>query len=166
MFHSARLIALAIACARSSAASADVRSDVKAIFAQDMETIDLARAKLELDRLVMPSVDVDAELAQIDAMATELATMIPAEADSWAKVEVLRRYLYEAGPWNDNRPVAYDMADPYGQIPGNKLLADYLDDRQGNCVTMPILMIVLGQRIGLDITAASAPERVFGYFSQ
>lgn len=164
MFHSARLIALAIVCACSSAASADVRSDVKAIFAQDMATIDLARAKLELDRLVTPSVDVEAELAQIDAMASALAAMIPAGADSWGKAEVLRRYLYEAGPWNDNRPFAYDMTDPYGKIPGNKLLADYLDDRQGNCVTMPILMIVLGQRIGLDITAASAPIHVLVKF--
>ncbi len=160
MFHSARLIALAIICACSSVASADVRSDVKAIFAQDMETIDLARAKLELDRLVMPSVDVDAEVAQIDAMAAELTAMIPAGADAWEKAEVLRRYLYEAGPWNDNRPFAYGMTDPYGKIPGNKLLADYLDDRLGNCVTMPILMIILGQRIGLDITAASAPLHV------
>lgn len=164
MFHSARLIALAIVCACGSAASADVRSDVKAIFAQDMEAIDLAQAKLELDSLVMPSVDVDAELAQIDAMAAELAAMIPAGADSWAKVEVLRRYLFEAGPWNDNRPFAYDMADPYGKLPGNKLLADYLDDRQGNCITMPILMIVLGQRIGLDMTAASAPIHVLVKF--
>ena len=164
MFHSPCLIALAIVCTCSSAASADVRSDVKAIFAQDMETIDLARAKLELDRLVMPSVDVEAELAQIDAMTAEIAAMIPAGADSWAKVEVLRRYLFEAGPWNDNPPFAYDMADPYGQIPGNKLLADDLDDRQGNCVTMPILMIVLGQRIGLDITAASAPLHVLVKF--
>jgi regulator of sirC expression with transglutaminase-like and TPR domain len=164
MFHSARLIILAIVCACSSAALADVRSDVKAIFAQDMETIDLARAKLELDRLVMPSVDVDAELAQIDAMAAELAAMIPAGANAWAKVEVLRRYLFEAGPWNDNRPFAYDMADPYGKLPGNKLLADYLDDRQGNCITMPILMIVLGQRIGLDMTAASAPIHVLVKF--
>ena len=144
--------------------SADVRSDVKAIFAQDIETIDLARAKLELDRLVMPTVDVEAELAQIDAMVAELAAMIPAGADSWAKVDVLRRYLYEARPWNDNRPFAYDMTDPYGKIPGNKLLADYLDDRQGNCATMPILMLVLGQRIGLDMTAASAPILVLVKF--
>jgi hypothetical protein len=141
-----------------------IRSDVKAILAQDMEAIDLARAKLELDRLVMPSVHVEVELAQIDAMAAALAATIPAGADSWGKAEVLRRYLYEAGPWNDNRPFSYDMADPYGKIPGNKLLADYLDDRQGNCVTMPILMIVLGQRIRLDITAASAPIHVLVKF--
>lgn len=154
----------ALVASLPSVTSADVRSDVRAIFAQDMETIDLARAKLELDRLVMPSVDVAAELAQIDAMATELAAMIPAGADAWAKVEVLRRYLYEAGPWNDNRPFAYDMADPYGKLNGNKLLADYLNDRKGNCVTMPILMIVLGQRIGLDVTAASAPIHVLVKF--
>lgn len=56
------------------------------------------------------------------------------------------------------------MADSYGQIPGNKLLADYLDDRQGNCVTMPLMMIILGQRIGLDITAATAPIHVLVKF--
>jgi regulator of sirC expression with transglutaminase-like and TPR domain len=97
-------------------------------------------------------------------MTTNLEEMIPPNADAWAKEDVLRRFLYESGPWNDNRPFAYDMTDPYGKKPENKLLADYLADRQGNCVTMPLLMIILGQRIGLDITAASAPLHVLVKF--
>lgn len=157
-------ILLAFVLIGSTSASADIRSDVEAIFAQDMLQVDLARAKLELDRLATPSVDVEAELERIDAMTAEVGAMIPPGAGAWAKVEALRRYLYEAGPWNGNRPFGYDMSDPYGQLPQNKLLADYLADRQGNCVTMPILMIVLGQRIGLDITAASAPLHVLVKF--
>lgn len=69
---------------------------MESIFAQDIETIDLARAKLELDRLVMPSVDVEAELARIDTMTTEDCSDDPPGSDAWEKVEVLRRYLYEA----------------------------------------------------------------------
>ncbi|MFC7705499.1 hypothetical protein ACFQXB_14995 [Plastorhodobacter daqingensis] len=40
------------------------------------------------------------------------------------------------------------IAAPCGPIPRNKLLADYLDDRLGGRVTLTILMIILGQRIG------------------
>lgn len=164
MFTPVRLCVLAFVLISGSAASADIRDDVKTIFAQDMTQLDLARAKLELDHLVSPSVDIEAELAQIDAMTARLTAMIPPGADASAKVEVLRRFLFEAGDWNDNHPFAYDMTDPYGQKPENKLLPDYLADRQGNCVTMPLLMIILGQRIGLDITAASAPLHVLVKF--
>jgi hypothetical protein len=72
MFAPARLCLLALALAYGTAASADIRSEVKAVFEQDVAQVDLARAKLELDRMVAPSVDVEAELAQIAAMATEL----------------------------------------------------------------------------------------------
>ena len=90
--------------------------------------------------------------------------MIPPGADASTRVEVLRRVLFTAGAWNDNRPFTHDMTDPYGRKPGNKLLSDYLADRRGNCVTMPVLMIILGQRIGLDMTAASAPLHVLVRF--
>jgi hypothetical protein len=138
-------------------AFADTRVEVKAIFAQDMATIDLARAKLELDRLVMPSVDVDAEPAQIDAMATELAAMIPAGQMPGRRSRSCGAPL-RGRAMGRQPPFAYDMTDPCGRISENKLLSDYLDDRRGNCVTMPLLMIVLG--IGLDLTADGAPLHV------
>jgi regulator of sirC expression with transglutaminase-like and TPR domain len=164
MFASSRLCILAFAMTYGTVATADIRSEVKAIFTQDMEQLDLGRAKLELDHMVAPSVDDEVAMAQIDAMTAKLEELIPSDADAWAKEDVLRRFLYESGQWNDNRPFAYDMTDPYGQKPENRLLADYLADRQGNCVTMPLLMIILGQRIGLDITAASAPLHVLVKF--
>jgi regulator of sirC expression with transglutaminase-like and TPR domain len=153
------LLASPLAVPFASPACADVRDELRAILAQDPATVDLARAKLELDRLVDPGVDVEAELARIDAMAAAVRAMLPlgSEADAWAKVEALRRFIYEPGPWNEGQAFAYDMADPLGQEPANRRLADYLADRQGNCVTMPILFVVLGQRLGLDVTLAQAP---------
>jgi regulator of sirC expression with transglutaminase-like and TPR domain len=43
----------------------------------------------------------------------------------------------------------------------NKLLTTYLKTKKGNCVSMPILFVILGQRLGIDVTLALAPEHVF-----
>ncbi|MDO1528622.1 transglutaminase family protein [Fulvimonas sp. R45] len=72
--------------------------------------------------------------------------------------------LYQAGPWNDNRPFTYDFNDPLGKNIQNKLLSTYLDTRKGNCVSMPLLYVILGQKLGLDVTLATAPLHVFVKF--
>ncbi len=149
----------------ASAAHADMRADVRELFTRDMATIDLARVKIEVDRMIDPSIDVDAQLAQIDQMVATIETMLPRNADSWTKIEAIRRYIYQPGPWNDNRAFSYDHDDPYGLDAQNKLLSDYIQDRRGNCITMPFLFIILGQRLGLDVTPAMAPLHVFVKFT-
>jgi regulator of sirC expression with transglutaminase-like and TPR domain len=83
------------------------------------------------------------------------------DADSASRLVALKRYLYESGPWNDNKPFQYDLDDPLGTKPGSRLLQRYLTARRGNCITMPILFLTLGQRIGLNLTLAEAPLHVF-----
>lgn len=95
-------------------------------------------------------------------MAAEIKSALPPRASSRARVEALRAYLYDAG--RGKRPFQYDMQDPSGRNLRNKLLPTYLATRKGNCVSMPMLFIVLGQRLGLDVTAATAPEHVFVKF--
>ena len=41
------------------------------------------------------------------------------------------------------------------------MLQRYLTTRRGNCITMPILFLALGQRLGLTMTLAEAPLHVF-----
>lgn len=149
----------------ASHAVADIRSDVEALFARDMATIDLARLKIEVDQMIDGSIDVEAQLAEIDQMAVAIEGMLPRGADSWAKIEAIRRYIYEAGPWNGNNAFSYDHDDPYGLDVRNKLLSDYIADRRGNCITMPFLFIILGQRLGLEVTPAMAPLHVFVKFT-
>lgn len=149
----------------ATSAQADIRSDVKDLFSRDMETLDFARTKIEVDRMIDPSINTEAELAKIDRMVREVKAMLPPDADSWAKVEMLRRYVYQSGPWNQNRPFSYDFDDPYGLDVRNKLLSDYLADRRGNCITMPFLFIILGQRLGLKVVPAIAPLHVLVKFT-
>ena len=102
--------------------------------------------------MIDPSIDVDTQLAQIDQMVHTIHSMLPPGADSWAKLDAIRQYIYQPGPWNDHNAYSYDHDDPYGLDVRNKMLSDYIQDRRGNCITMPFLFVILGQKLGLDVT--------------
>lgn len=126
---------------------------------------DLASFKLQIDHLVDPKIDISQEVATLETMELEVRAMLPPNAPPSLRLAMLRRYLYTPGPWNGGKVFTYDHADPYGQDIRNKLLSDYLADRRGNCVTMPILLAGLGQRLGLKITLAAAPLHLLVKFT-
>jgi regulator of sirC expression with transglutaminase-like and TPR domain len=165
MRYTALLYPFCFLLLNASHAWADVRSDVAALFAQDLTTIDIAQVKIKVDRMVDPAINIEHELVKIDAMVATIETMLPRGADDYTNLETIRRYIYEAGPWNNHKPFSYDHDDPYGLDVGNKLLADYMRDRRGNCITMPFLFIILGQRLGLDVHPALAPLHVYVRFT-
>ena len=127
--------------------------------------IDLARAKLTFDQMIDPSIDVDAELVQIDAMAGTVREMAGSNATDLQTAQALQKFIYESGEWNGFRPYQYDFDDPLGTKLSNKLLHNYIDSGKGNCITMPFLYIVLGDRLGLNVTASTAPLHVFVKFT-
>lgn len=138
---------------------------LKKIFSRDMETLDLARVKLEIDHMINPSTNIEARLFEINAMAAFVRNAAPKTATAWDKVNILRQFVYEGGHWNGGTPFTYDHDDPNGDVLSNKLLATYLDDRLGNCITMPLLFLFMAERLDLDVTAALAPEHVFVKFT-
>ena len=119
--------------------------------------IDLAQAKIAMDRMVDPSVDAAATIRRLDEFTVAIKARIPDGASSRAKLDILLSSLHQSGPWNAYRPFQYDFDDPLGTNLRNKLLSTYLDTRKGNCVSMPVLFTILGQRLGLDVHLASAP---------
>lgn len=73
----------------------------------------------------------------------------------------IKKYLYEPGVWNNFQVYHYDFDDPLGAKIANKLIPNYLFSKKGNCVSMPILFIILGQKIEIKVTASEAPLHVF-----
>lgn len=134
---------------------------LKALLQTPADKIDLAQAKLTIDKLVDPSIDVPANLTKIDAIVATIRSMLPSNPTDNDTLNTLRRYLYQPGPWNGNQAYSYDLDDPLGTKIANKLLPYYLETRKGNCVSMPLLFVILGQRLGLDITASTAPLHIF-----
>jgi regulator of sirC expression with transglutaminase-like and TPR domain len=134
---------------------------VRSLLQQPEDQIDLARAKLAIDRLVDPSVDVNGSMAIIEAMAATENRLIPLGTSVFTKMQTLRQYLYEVGPWNNNMVFHYDFDDPKGNKLENKLLSHYLATRKGQCVSMPILFLAVAQRMGMDVALALAPNHSF-----
>jgi len=134
---------------------------VRAILSNPDNQIDLVRTKLTLDRLIDPSIDVEVNVKRIDDMAVQVKSMLPPNASDLQTMEALIQYLYKPGAWNNNQFFQYDLSDPFGQNTDNKLLPTYLSTRKGNCVSMPVLFILLGQKLGLTVTASTTPQHVF-----
>lgn len=131
------------------------------MFAQPDKDVDFARAVLTIDKMVDPAIDIEANLKVIEAMAETVRSMAGPNAKSWDRMLALRRYLYEKGSWNEFRAFQYDFDDPLGTKIANKLIPNYIATRKGNCISMPFLFIALGQRLGLDVRASTAPLHVF-----
>ena len=134
---------------------------IRAILQQPESKMDLAKIKLTIDKMIDPALDVDAGLKEIDRIVAKIRTMLGNNPSSNDKMLALKKYLYEKGAWNDYQPYHYDFDDPRGTKISNKLLQNYVASRKGNCVSMPLLFIILGERLGIDVTASTAPEHVF-----
>ncbi len=87
----------------------------------------LEDVKLAVDHWVDPTADETNVKLEIDRLHASLKPMLAGVPDDHGKLKILRRFLYEAGQWNGNRPFSYEHSDPTGSKPGSKLLARYLE---------------------------------------
>ena len=159
------LAGLCLAAALSPAWATDTLAELKAQFALPDDQVNYAAAKLAVDQIIDPGMDSVAILRELDRWEQAVRANVPAGANGHQTLDTLLTILYQPGPWNDGKPFSYDLNDPLGKNPVNKRLATYLASRKGNCVSMPILVVILGQRLGLTITLTTAPEHVFAKFA-
>lgn len=121
--------AIAATAVIAGTARPDLETQIEALFAPSLDALSV---KLAVDAMVDSSTDPAHIRQQLDDLAATLQPMLAGATGSHEKLKVLRRFLYEAGDWNGNRPFAYDMADPLGSKISNKLLGEYLETRLGN----------------------------------
>lgn len=141
--------------------SSAAASRVDTILSLPEEQLDYGRAKLALDKIVDRPLDVATMAAKFNRMAKRALHMAGQGANGEAKLAALRKLIYQSGQWNGNRPFAYDQSDPDGQSIRARLISHYLATRLGNCVSMPILFLILGEKLGLDVALATAPLHIF-----
>ncbi len=131
------------------------------ILALPEEEIDLAVAKLTVDQMIADTIRMDAQVARLNDIASEIKLMLGTRTAGRDKVQAVQVYLFEPGPWNDHTPYTYDLSDPMGTKIGNKLLANFLTTKKGNCVSMPLLFVILCQKVGVNVVAVTAPLHIF-----
>ena len=128
------------------------------------ESFDLGMMKLEIDQMVDPTINIETTRSALDQMVDSLKSMIHPNATPSEIMSLLKKFLYEPGPWNQGKIFQYDLSDPMGTRISNKIMGNYLKTRKGNCVSMPILVVILAQRLGVDATLAMAPEHILVKF--
>jgi regulator of sirC expression with transglutaminase-like and TPR domain len=137
---------------------------IEEILLKPTSQIDLAQAKLTIDKLIDPSINIDRALGEINYMAQNVNSAATPGMTAMDRMQSLRTYLYDTGPWNQNQPFQYDYADPLGTNIQNKLLPTYLKTRKGNCISMPFLFVILADKLGLNATVATSPLHVLVKF--
>lgn len=133
---------------------------VRALLNQPAANLDLARAKLSIDKMIDPRIDTGANLRRLDEIVATVRTLPEFGETQASRLFALRKYIYEPGEWNGFQAFEYDLEDPFGTNITNKLLPHYLASKKGNCVTMPLLVVLLGQRLNIEVTASTAPKHV------
>ncbi len=109
--------------------------------------IDLDLAALLIARIEHPGLDPGPELARLDALAARSGA--GAIADPLHALHRLREFLFEEEGFRGNSADYYD--------PRNSCLNDVLDRRLGIPITLSVLMMEVGRRIGLRILGVGLP---------
>jgi len=110
-----------------------------------------------------PDLDVAHYLYRLDDKAEEIKRMLAGRSRDMDKFLAIRTFIYEPGSWNDFSPFQYDLEDPLGEITQSRFLSTYLDSKLGNCITMPLFMAALMERVDpeLEFHAVLVPLHMF-----
>jgi regulator of sirC expression with transglutaminase-like and TPR domain len=110
--------------------------------------IDLARAALSIARWEYPRLDADTYLERLDGLARAVDGT-RRSTDALGRLHRLREYLFVEQGFAGNRDEYYD--------PRNSFLNDVLDRRQGIPITLSLVLMEVGKRLGLAIEGIGLP---------
>src|SRR4051812_2473172 len=119
------------------------------VLAEKDESLDLARACLLIAQDAYPGLDVERYLGDIERMAIRLRARVAKSGEAEQRVVALNQYLFDdLGYWG-NTENYYD--------PRNSYLNEVIDRKTGIPITLAILYMEIGRRIGLPLEGVSFP---------
>jgi regulator of sirC expression with transglutaminase-like and TPR domain len=119
------------------------------LVAGDDSQIDLAHACLLIAQDAYPTLEVDRYLGDIERMAMRLRGRMPQAAAVEERVAALNQFLFEELGFHGNTDEYYD--------PRNSYLNDVLDRKVGIPISLSIVYIAVGRRVGLPLEGVSFP---------
>jgi regulator of sirC expression with transglutaminase-like and TPR domain len=133
----------------------DFENEIDRIFATPDNNIDMGIAALTVAKDIYPDLDIQAYSEKIDLIVNGARLITEGNKDPDYRVRALNTYLYKYVG------IQYDSTDPYTKKDENRYLNGIIDTRKGSCVTMPLLYLVVAQRLGYPVYAVSVPWHFF-----
>jgi regulator of sirC expression with transglutaminase-like and TPR domain len=129
----------------------EIRADFVAQVGRPESAFDLARTALLVAAESDPNVDVDGTLHTIDRWAQDLQSRLSPDMNNLQKLARLRSFLF------DDLGFRGDRKDYYN--PSNSLLHQVMVRRRGIPLTLSILFMELGWRVGMPFEGVGFPGR-------
>lgn len=123
--------------------------ELQALFDKPDRQVDLLRAALLIARLDNEEIDVAAYLEEVDRMAEEVRSRLKKGADEREKLAALNKYLFEDSGFHGSRRDYYSRSNSY--------LNEVIDDREGLPITLSVLYVEAGRRLGLPLAGVGLP---------
>ncbi|MGA8048948.1 MAG: SirB1 family protein [Burkholderiales bacterium] len=111
--------------------------------------IDLARSCLLIAEDAYPGLDVEHYLAELERLAIELRARLPKTYGAEERVVALNQFLFDDLGYRGNTEDYYD--------PRNSYLNEVIDRKTGIPITLAIVYMELGRRVGLPLEGVSFP---------
>ncbi len=121
----------------------------RALVSRAEDEIDLARAVLLIAKERDPALDVERYVARLDQLAGRLRDRLAEEPGDGERILALNHFLFEDEGFTGNSEDYHD--------PRNSCLNEVLDRRLGIPITLSILYIEVGQRLGLPLQGVAFP---------
>src|SRR5229473_3779668 len=125
----------------------DARREFTMIAAR--EPVPLARGALLIAKEEYPDLDIDAYLDKLAALAREAEPIVHAGSDTVERVQLLSHFLFELKGFEGN-------AENFGD-PRNSFLNDVINRRLGIPITLSIIYLDVGRRLGINLYGVSFP---------
>jgi regulator of sirC expression with transglutaminase-like and TPR domain len=119
------------------------------VLARDDVRIDLAHACLMIAQDAYPKLDVERYLGEIERMAMRLRGRTPQALSPEERVAALNEFLFDELGFSGNTEAYYD--------PRNSYLNEVIDRRTGIPISLSILYMSVGRRVGLPLEGVSFP---------
>ncbi len=113
------------------------------------QTFDIAECALLVAQHEYPRLDIPAYINQLDQLADRLRSRLPADAGKPYIISMLNHYLFRELGYAGNTDNYYD--------PRNSFLNDVIDRRVGIPITLSILYMEIGRRVGVNLEGISFP---------
>jgi regulator of sirC expression with transglutaminase-like and TPR domain len=120
-----------------------------AVLKKDDLHIDLARACLMIAQGAYPGLDVERYMGELESLALRLRTRLKNVGEVEERVIGLNEFLYDELGYSGNTDDYYD--------PRNSYLNEVIDRKTGIPITLAILYMEIGRRIGLPLEGISFP---------
>ena len=113
------------------------------------QDIDLAEAALLIAKNAGQELDVGHYVSRIDELAAQLAAQLPRPVSGMDRMHALRTFLFQEQGFGPNAADYYD--------PRNSFLNQVIERRLGIPLSLSVLYMAVGQRIGLPLHGVDFP---------